>query len=260
MPLARLLASLLCLVFAQRAFTEDWMLQVEHRQRPIVGRPLQWDNQSFLMLARDGQIMELDLGLARQGKTLRQPFHSYSASEMRAQLMREFGSAFEVQGTGHYLVVHPAGQPEWPARFEALYREFTHYFGARGISVTRPPFPLVAVVFPTHESFLRYAVRSDFENIDEKMREYAAFWRANIGDLDIPFGFGNVAMLADIDAGSVPDFVPLVFSDSLVVGECDGVSYAGVYFLPPALYVDVAVCRNDGTTPVEIEDFIGAAD
>lgn len=113
---------------------------------------------------------------------------------------------------------------------------------------------------PYNERFLRHAGRSDFENIDQKKKDYAAFWSANIGDLDVPVGFGNVAMLAEIDAGSVAEFVPLVFSDSVYVGDCDGVTYAGVYFLPPALFVDVAVCRNDGTKPVEIEDFIGAAD
>ena len=48
------------------------------------------------------------------------------------QLQREFGRAFDVSGTGQYLVVHPAGQRDrWADRFEQLYRSMIHYLTAR---------------------------------------------------------------------------------------------------------------------------------
>lgn len=72
--------------------------------------------------------------------------------------------------------------------------------------------------------------------------------------------FGNLYMLADIDAGSVHGFVPLLFDPRFGVQECDGMPYGGAVFVPPALYVDVAVCRNDGARPIEIEDMFGASD
>lgn len=138
---------------------QEWMLGVTHQQEMVVGKPLIWDSHSFMLLARDGRLLELDAELIEQGTTIKQPFSSYSPGEMRAQLMREFGAGFEVQGTGHYLVVHPAGQRDWADRFENLYREMMHYFGVRGIAVRSPDFPLVAVVFPTQHHFRQYAAR-----------------------------------------------------------------------------------------------------
>jgi hypothetical protein len=112
---------------------------------------------------------------------------------------------------------------------------------------------------PRFRSFLRYATRADFADLDAKIAAYTALWDA-IPDSEIfPTHFANVAMLADIDAGAVPGFVPLLFSDFRIDG-CSGAPSGGATFVPPALFVDVAVCRNDSNAPVTIEDIFGAAD
>ena len=156
-PRLGFLILLVSLPTAKCALAHDWMLRVMHQQQPVEGKPLRWDTKSFTLLARDGRLLDLEMQQAQEGTTIRERFSSYSQAYMRAQLTREFGPAFEVQGTGHYLVVQPAGQHDWADRFERLYREMLHYFGTRGIPVRSPAFPLVAVVFPTQGHFLQYA-------------------------------------------------------------------------------------------------------
>jgi hypothetical protein len=76
---------------------------------------------------------------------------------MRGMLQREF-SNLEVSGTGHYLVVHPAGERDhWADRFEELYRSFVHYFAVRGFTVRKPQYPLVAIVVKNKSDMARYA-------------------------------------------------------------------------------------------------------
>ena len=84
-------------------------------------------------------------------------FDLFSQPELRSQLQREFGDAFDVSGTGQYLVVHPAGQRDLCAsRFEQLYRSMLHYYKVRGIKVRRAPLPFVAIVLRTEAEYLRY--------------------------------------------------------------------------------------------------------
>jgi hypothetical protein len=88
----------------------------------------------------------------------RQPFRSYTAGEMRARLLLEFGDQYEVTGTSHYLVVHPRRQRDlWASRFESLFRSFELYFGSRGLVSTSPKFPLVAIVFSNRPAFAAHA-------------------------------------------------------------------------------------------------------
>ena len=108
-------------------------------------------------MTRDGFLLEFSPDAAKNFEKTETGFRSYSQGEMRAALIREFGRQFEVSGTGHYLVVHPAGQRnKWAPRFEELYRSFVHYFSARTFQLDAPQFPLVAVVFPTELKFQRH--------------------------------------------------------------------------------------------------------
>lgn len=137
-------------------------------QRPLIelqvsgqllsGVPVGWSSTDVMLLGRDGRLWELEVGEVKQYRRLSESFTSLSAGELRAQLLAEFGRSFDVSGTAHYLVVHPAGQRDrWASRFEQLYRSFMHYLAARGFTVNRPEFPLVAVVFPNRAEFLDYA-------------------------------------------------------------------------------------------------------
>jgi hypothetical protein len=137
-----------------------WTMRLELRGQRIEGMPLYAGPKSVLLLGRDGHLWDFPPSDAKNFSKISSTFRSYTQGEMRGQLMGEFGRQYNVTGTGHYLVVHPAGQRDhWAGRFELLYRSFQRYFTARGIRPTPPQFPLVAVVFPTRREFQQYAAK-----------------------------------------------------------------------------------------------------
>lgn len=137
---------------------EPLAIEIHLPWQKVVGRPLVWSQDRIQILARDGRLWEFKPDEAKDYRQSGEPFRPLTKNEMRAQLQAEFGAGMEVTSTGNYLVVHPAGQEnQWAQRFEQLYRSFLHYFTTRGFRPQTPPFPLVAIVFPTHDDFLRYA-------------------------------------------------------------------------------------------------------
>lgn len=139
---------------------ENWMLRIDVSGRQLEGRPLLWTEEQALLLGRDGHLWSFD---PRKGTRLKKSaprFRGFSQADMRGRLLAEFGRQFEVTGTGHYLVVHPAGQRDvWAGRFEELYRSFVHYFTVRGFQPKSPKYPLVAVVFSDRDRFVGYSLK-----------------------------------------------------------------------------------------------------
>ena len=87
-------------------------------------------------------------------------FRPLTAIMLRGQLESELGRAYEVSGTGHFVVAYPRGQKDqWAERFEDMYRSFVMYFSVRGFRLQQPPFPLVAIVWKSKDDFLRYSIR-----------------------------------------------------------------------------------------------------
>ncbi|MDA7425299.1 hypothetical protein [Thalassococcus lentus] len=149
--------------------------------------------------------------------------------------------------------------PRW--RTLGVWNDTVHVYGL-------PMFPLpdelrramdMSEDAPRVRNFLRFANPSDFSDLEAKINDYTALWDAHPEADRSSAQFGNIRMLAEIDAGSVPGFIPLFFS-KFHVGGCSIEASGGATFMPPALYVDVAVIRNDGTRPVRIDDLFGAAD
>jgi hypothetical protein len=201
----------------------------------IDGRPVYYSprDQQLLVLGRDGKIWELDPADARTSKELDSPFQSYSQGEMRAELIAEMGTGYEVSGTGTYLVVHPAGQKDqWAARFESLYRQVLRYFAVRNIAVRRPVFPLVAVVYPTHQDFLRAAYRSG-----------AAIRTDVLGYYD---SFTNRILLYDITAGGRTNVDWRVNAETIIHEAAHQTAFnIGIHnrFTPPPRWI----CEGLGT-------------
>lgn len=145
---------------AQLATSAEPTIRLELRGQQIVGSPRAWSDEGVLLLGRDGHLWDFRPQEASNFAKISDRFHSLSQSAMRGQLLREFGRRFDVSGTGHYLVVHPRGERDlWADRFEQLYRQFVHYFTARGFRPRAPEFPLVAVVFHNRTDFARFAAR-----------------------------------------------------------------------------------------------------
>jgi len=163
---------ILGLALAVSATAADPSILVELNGNHLEGIPLSWTKERAYLLVRDGQMVEFDPAL---GQNLRggNGFVPNTTIEVRKELIREFGSRFEVSGAGHYLVVHPLGERDaWAARFEELYRSFQHYFTARGFRPADPRCPLVAVILPK-EDFVREATKAGFASANGLMGFYS---------------------------------------------------------------------------------------
>ena len=172
-PRSLLLFVLLLLSDAVRG--AEPMLQLELRGERLLGTPLHWSAEQVFLLNRDGRVVEFAPSDAKNSKPSNEPFRSISASDLRGVLLREFGQAFEVSGTGHYLVVHPAGQRDaWAARFEELFRSFAHYFTARDWRPGEARFPLIAVVHPNQAAFAKAAFAEGNPNVNGVLGYYSA--------------------------------------------------------------------------------------
>lgn len=136
----------------------EGMLEVRFRGQSVEGCPLGWNEAQLVLLGRDGQLWSMAWREITGFRKSASRFQGYAPSEFRAMLLRELGAGYEVSGTGHYLVAHPAGQRDrWAERFEHLYRGFVRYFAVRGLVLQDPPFPLVGVVCRDRRDFLRHA-------------------------------------------------------------------------------------------------------
>ncbi len=152
------------LVRSAAASLSGQTIAVSLPSQSVEGKPVYWNDTAVTLLLRDGKYITFAPAEARSFRQVSAGFSSYSQSDMRGQLLREYGREFDVSGTGQYLVVHPAGQKDrWADRFEQLYRSMVHYFKARGFEVRRPEFPLVAVVFATQSQYLSHLRRSQVE-------------------------------------------------------------------------------------------------
>jgi hypothetical protein len=134
------------------------MIELTLSGKKIEGTPIAWDDKLVHLLGRDGRLWEFKPSEAKNFHKSADQFQSMSISEMRADLLRELGSDFEVSGTTHYLIAHPRGQRDrWADRFEDLYRDFVRYFSVRGFKLDTPPFPLVGIVCKNQRDFMRFS-------------------------------------------------------------------------------------------------------
>lgn len=135
-----------------------WMLELTLKGQRVEGRPLSWNSEMVRLLGRDGHLWEFAPSQASDYRRTADRFEGYSFSQLRASLLRELGKGFDVSGTGHYLVAHPAGQrDQWAQRFEDLYRSLSHYFLVRGFPLQEPEFLLIGIVCHNQEEFLRFS-------------------------------------------------------------------------------------------------------
>ncbi len=175
------------------AAQQNVTIQVQLGGQRVEGTPLAWSSSRVHLLLRDGRIWDFSPTDAKGFQQVSSSFRSYTQSDMRGQLLTEFGRRFEVSGTGQFLVVHPVGlRDKWARRFEELYRSFRHYFTVRGLRPQTPPFPFVAVVFHDQVEFLKYSA-SQGVNVDRGVLGYYSpkTNRVLIYDQDVGSGGDN---------------------------------------------------------------------
>ena len=144
------------------------------RRTRLEGTPLFWSEQQILLLGRDGRLWDFTPGEAQDYRKTASEFRPYPIGTLRGQLETELGKAYEVSGTGHFLVAHPRGQKDhWAERFEEMYRSFAAYFSVRGFHLQQPPFPLIAIVWKSKEDFQRYTARDGMKPSNDLLGYYS---------------------------------------------------------------------------------------
>lgn len=111
-------------------------------------------------------------------------------------------------------------------------------------------------------SFLRFANRNDFQDIEDKTKEYFKLWNLKLGALseenyvfeELP---SHLQLMNYIDAGSIDGFLPIYYHHHVFPETCTGI-LNGVHYIPPALYVDLAIFKNTGSESLVIDDLFGA--
>lgn len=153
-------AGLLCILGTTNAAAAEFMMRARVDGRMLEGQPLAWSDSQMLLLGRDGVLHDFNPKQAKEARKTSPRFFSFSQSEMRGELQREFGEKYDISSTKNYLVVHPQGERDvWAQRFEDLFRSFNHYFQLRGFTPDVAKFPLVAIVFRTQAEYFAHAAK-----------------------------------------------------------------------------------------------------
>jgi hypothetical protein len=125
----------------------------------IEGTPLHWSSGDARVLSRDGRLLTFSPHSVTSVRQISSSFASYPRSVLIEKLQAEFGSAFRINATKHYIVVqHEAIHSQWAEKFEELYASFELYFSVRDFRLHEPDFPLIAIVWPDRETFARAAI------------------------------------------------------------------------------------------------------
>ncbi len=88
------------------------------------------------------------------------PFEPFARDQCAKRLLAELPAGFEVHQTTHYLICHNTSRAyaQWcGSLFERLYGAFTNYWTRKGFALHEPEFPLVALVFADHDSYVNHA-------------------------------------------------------------------------------------------------------
>lgn len=125
--------------------------------------------------------------------------------------------------------------------------------------------------------FIRYANERDFQNLGEKAAQYSRMLASisrndSFGDRYYPSNMnpsyenvdrldriGHLPLMQYLRAGSANRFLP-IFSVNRP-GECGDVNAGyGIFYEPPALFVDIAILQNTGSSEIVIEEVLGQVD
>jgi len=164
----KLLAFLRCLSLAVAALAPLPAFALDHVDLRREGQPLTISGRvlvtaedgGLLLLAADGRLWSVlpqELVAERKDDTAFAPL----AREPLAQaLLKELPAGFESYQTTHYLICYNTSREyaKWcGSLFEQLYRGFTGFWSRKGLKLSEPEFPLVAIVFRDRDSYVAHA-------------------------------------------------------------------------------------------------------
>lgn len=152
----------ICLLAAstplQGAAKSQSLLRVKIGDTTYEGKAVASDNRRFWLMSCDGRLDLLEFDKITSFEKVSTQFKSDSIVKVRDDLKKQYGRNFEITAKGHYVVCAPRGRAgEYARLLDGIYNRFFSYFRVRQLKVSEPEFPLVALIFPDHASFARYA-------------------------------------------------------------------------------------------------------
>lgn len=145
---------------AQAGKKSSSLIRLHTRHGDYEGKAVAKDKDYLWLMNRDGRMTTLSFGEVESFEKVSPNFKGFSTVEMRDELKREYKGKLEVIAKGSYVVCAPRGRArEYAALFDQIYTSFRSYFRRRNLKLSKPEFPLVALVFPDHVDFATYARR-----------------------------------------------------------------------------------------------------
>ena len=138
------------------------LIRLSDGERDYTGRLEKMSQALCWLVQRDGRLQEFEIDKLKSFKKVGTRFLPFTDSEVRSELLREFGREYEVRGTRHFLVCAARGRARHFAPiFEDVYGAFHREFTTRGFTIKEPEFPMVAIVFADRSSYLAYCKRDE---------------------------------------------------------------------------------------------------
>lgn len=149
------------------------MFELKSGKESLQGKMLAQDTSRCWLMTPDGRIHQESITKQSQPRRLSSAFQPWNSSLVRDKLRRELGNQFEAAGTRHYIVCAKGNgkarqYAEW---FEEVYKTFFLYSSVRGLRLTEPEFPLVAIIFPDQGAFTKYA-QQDKVSVTSQLQGY----------------------------------------------------------------------------------------
>ena len=120
-------------------------------------------HDGVLFLSRDGFLWRI-LSKEIVNRTRDDaPFRAYPKDELVKRTLADLPKGFNVQQTEHYMIFYNGSKSYavWcGSLFERLYMAFRNDWTHRGFELTKPEFPLVAVVFADKPSYVKYSEKT----------------------------------------------------------------------------------------------------
>ena len=112
-----------------------------------------------LLLTPIGVLMPLGPSEVVEMSTDTTPFEPARQEEAARHWLQRLPKDFQAYTTAHFVVLHNASRDyaRWcGSLLERLYSGFTAYFSNKGMTIERPIFPLVIVVFATRQQYIEH--------------------------------------------------------------------------------------------------------
>lgn len=146
---------------AQLSALEHVVFKRDGKQHDVAGKLLVTAaDGGLLLLAPDGVLWTIQPDEIVDRSRDDEAFVPLGPDELAKQLLAQLPAGFETHKTAHYLICHNTSRAyaSWcGALFERLHRGFVNFWTRKGMKLSEPQFPLVAIVFANRESYLEYS-------------------------------------------------------------------------------------------------------